>query len=129
MANLGSLALGVGIVAGIGGLSYLLRQNISRQFSETELNDALRQIDFAFENEINVLSQDGRAALALCKSGKLFVAKSFGDEFAVRRYKANKLQHEFGFVSFKFEDFTFPDFTAKFDPQGLEALNAKLHSA
>ncbi len=129
MANLGSLALGIGIVAGIGGLSFILRQNQSRQFNESDLLTSIRRIDFTFESELIALSQDARAALVLGKSGNLFVGKSFGDEFAIRAYETNKISHEFGFATLKFNDFTFPDFVAKFDPQTLEAINAKLLSA
>ncbi len=126
MANLGSLALGVGIVSAIGAVSYLLRQNQSRQFTQSDFENAVKQTDFGYDSDLLALSQDARVGLGLSKSGALYVGKSIGDEFLVRKLPPIRIEHDFGFVNFNLHDFTLAPFTAKFDTEILEAINAKL---
>lgn len=114
MANLGSILVGGLAVGTICGLSYFLGQNKILKFDEKNIIEFCKIYDDEFSPHKFYISTNQKCAIVFGANDKIILLKSMGNNYSIRNINKENIYQTGDFISFKTDDFAFPDFSEEF---------------
>lgn len=115
MASVSSVIWGTIAVGALSALGFYLGQNVSLKLTDEKAQEIAKNYDNEFEIASIIISKNQKCAILYGKNDQALIIKSMGEAYSIRKINNDDMSYSGDFISFRFNEFSFPDFAEQFD--------------